>query len=114
LEIEQTGIVSPGKIGSKLLPVAPSTYLCNEEIGLHPVPLSRETTFIQIVNTALLRPATRKLLQYQNLEGDIRNILPVGCVARYFLFPVVAEDAPPFGTAKYDAVLDVINDSLTV
>ena len=114
VEIEQTGIVSPGKVGSKLLPVAPSTYLYNEEIGLHPVSMSRETTFIQVVNIASLPPATRKLLQYENLQGDIRKILPLGCIARYFLIPVVAEDAPPFGAARYDPVLDAINDSLTV
>jgi hypothetical protein len=114
LEIEQAGSVSPGKIGSKLLPVAPSTYLCNEEVCLHPVSISRETTFIQVVNTASLPPATRKLLQYENLEGGIRNILPLGCIARYFLIPVVADDTPPFGTAKYGTVLDAINDSLTL
>ncbi len=113
LEIEQTGIVSPAKIGGKLVPVALSTYLCNEEIGLHPVSISRETTLIQVVNTATLQPATRKLLQYENLEGHIRKMLPLGCIVRYFLFPVVADDAPPFGTAKYEVLLDAINASLT-
>lgn len=113
LEIEQTGIVSPARIGGKLLPVALSTYLCNEEIGLDPVSISREATLIQVVNTATLQPATRKLLQYENLEGHIRKMLPLGCIVRYFLFPVVADDAPPFGTAKYETLLDAINDSLT-
>jgi hypothetical protein len=112
LEIEETGIVSPGKIGGKLLPVSLSTCLRNEEIGRNEVSMSRETTFIQVVNTASLRPATRKLLQYENLEADIRNILPLGCVARYFLIPILADDEPPFGTAKYDVLLNAINDSL--
>lgn len=114
LEIEQTGIVSPAKIGGKLLPVSMSTYLCNDEVGRHPVSISRETTFIQVINTASLPPATRKLLQYENLEGGIRNILPLGCIARYFLIPIAADDAPPFRTAKYDVVLAAINDSLTL
>jgi hypothetical protein len=113
LEIEETGIVSPAKIGGKLLPISLSTHLCNEEIGRYPVPISRETTLIQIVNTASFRPATRKLLQYQNLEADIRNILPLGRLARYFLIPVIADEAPPFGMAKYDTLLDLINDNLT-
>ena len=113
LEIEDTGIVSPGKIGGKLLPVSLSTYLCNEDIGNHSVPISRETTLVQVVNTALFKPATRKLLQYENLETNIRTILPLGCIVRYFLFPIVADDAPPFGAAKYDILLSVINDALT-
>jgi hypothetical protein len=112
-EIEETGIVSPAKIGGKLLPISLSTHLCNEEIGRCPVPISPETMLIQIVNTASLRPATRKLLQYQNLEADIRTMLPLGRIARYFLIPVIADEAPPFGMAKYDTLLDIINDNLT-
>jgi hypothetical protein len=112
LEIEQTGIVTPAKIGSKVVPVAPCTYLRNEGLGLHPVSISRETSLIQVVNTASLKPATRKLLQYENLEGQIRGMLPLGCIVRYFLIPIVADAAPPFGTAKYDALLGAINDSL--
>jgi hypothetical protein len=112
LEIEQTGIVSPAKIAGKRLPVSLSTHLCNEEIGIRPISISRKTTFIQVVNTASLQPSSRKLLQYQNLQADIRNILPLGCIVRYFLVPVVADEAPPFGTAKYDILLDAINDSL--
>lgn len=114
LEIEQTGIVSSARISGKLVPVALSAYLCNEELGLQPVSMSRETTFIQVVNTASFQPATQKSLQYENLEGDIRKmLLPLGCIVRYFLFPVVADDAPPFGTTKYDILLGAINDSLT-
>lgn len=112
LEIEDAGIVSPGRIGGKLLPVSLSTRLLNEEIGRDSVSISREVTFMQVVNTASLQPATRKLLQYENLEADIRNMLPLGCVARYFLIPVLADDAPPFGMAKYDTLLDAINESL--
>jgi hypothetical protein len=37
----------------------------------------------------------------------------LGCIVRYFLIPMVADDAPPFGTAKYEVSLDAINDSLT-
>lgn len=112
LEIEQTGIVSPAKVWGKVMPVAPCTYLCNEELGIHPVSISRETTLVQVVNTASLQPATRKLLQYGNLEGHIRDMLPLGCIVRYFLIPIVADGAPPFETAKYDILLAAINDSL--
>jgi hypothetical protein len=92
--------VSPAKIGGKLLPVSMSTYLCNDEVGRHPVSISRETTFIQVINTASLPPATRKLLQYENLEGGIRNILPLGCIARYFLIPIAADDCPSVWDGK--------------
>ena len=112
-EIEQAGIVSPGRIGSKLVPVTLSTYLCNEEIGCHPVSISRETTLIQVVNTSYLRPTTRKILQYSNLEDDIRKMLPLGCIDRYFLFPVAGDDAPPFDAGKYDKILSAIDDLLT-
>ncbi len=101
LEIEQAGIVSPARIGSKLVPVTLSTYLCNEEIGCHPVSISREITLIQVVNTACLRPATRKILQYGNFEGDIRKLLPLGCV----LFPIVGENTHPFDSGKYDDII---------
>jgi len=113
LEIEETGTVSPAKIGGKMLPISLSTHLCNEEIGRHPIPISRETTLIQVVNTASFQPLTRKLQQYQNLEADIRDILPLGCIVHYFLFPVVADAAPPFGTSKYDTLLGMISGSLT-
>lgn len=113
LEIEDAGIISPGRIGGKLLPVSLSSFLLNEEVGSESVSISREVTFIQVVNTALLQPATRKLLQYENLEADIRGVLPLGCVVRYFLIPVLADDAPPFGTAKYDVLLSALNDTLT-
>jgi hypothetical protein len=113
LEIEDARIVSPGRIGGKLLPVSLSTCLLNEEIGRNSVSISREVTFIQVVNAASLQPATRKLLQYENLEADIRGVLPLGCVVRYFLIPVLADDAPPFGTAKYDVLLSALNDTLT-
>ena len=113
LEIEQAGIVSPGRIGSKLVPVTLSTYLCNEELGNHPVSVSRETTLIQVVNTACLRPATRKILQYGNFEGDIRKLPPLGCVHHYFLFPIVGENAHPFDSEKYDDIVWVIHGLLT-
>ena len=112
IEIEQTGIVSPAKIGGKLLPVAVSTRLCNEEIGAEPIALSRELTFVQVVNTACFQAESRKMLQYNNFESDTRRLLPLGCVVRYFLIPVTADEAPPFEGAKYDALLDAINDAL--
>ena len=112
LEIEQAGIVSPGRIGSKLAPVTLSTYLCSEEVGCHPVPISRETTLIQVVNTACLRPATRKILQYGNFEGDIRKLLPLGCIHHYFLFPIVGENTHPFDSGKYDDILWAIHGLL--
>jgi hypothetical protein len=112
LEIEQAGIVSPGRIGSKLVPATLSTYLCNEEIGRSPLSISRETALIQVVNTACLRPATRKIIQYRNLEGGIRNLLPLGCIRHYLLFPVVGEDTPPFDAGKYDDILWAIHGLL--
>lgn len=112
-EIEQAGIVSPGRIGSKLVPVTLSTYLCNEEIGCHPISISRETTLIQVVNTSCLRPTTRKILQYSNLEGDIRKLLPLGCIHQYFLFPIVGENVHPFDGGKYDDILWLIHGLLT-
>lgn len=112
LEIEQTGIVSPAKIAGKLLPVSMSTRLRNEEVGAEPILLSPEITFVQIVNTASFQPTSRKLLQYHNFESDTRKLLPLGYVVRYFLIAVAAEEVPPFHTAKYDRLLDAINDSL--
>jgi hypothetical protein len=100
-------------LNGKLLPVTLSTYLCNEEIGCHPVSISRETALIQVVNTACLRPATRKCSQYGNFGGDIRKLLPLGCIHRYFLFPVVGENAPPYDSGKYDDILGVVHRLLT-
>jgi hypothetical protein len=113
LEIEQAGIVSSGRIGSKLVPATLSTYLCNKEIGCHPVSISSETALIQVVNTACLRPATRKIIQYGNVEGGIRKLLPLGCIRHYFLFPVIGENAPPFDAGKYDDILWLIHGLLT-
>jgi len=112
LEIEDAGIVSPGRIGGKLLLVSLSASLLHEDAGRDSVYISREVTFIQVVNTASLQPATRKLLQYENLEADIRGVLPLGWVARYFLFPIAAEGTPPFSTNKFDALLSTINNLL--
>jgi hypothetical protein len=96
----------------KLVPVALSTFLLNEEIGRDPVPVSPEVTLIQAVNTASLQPATRKLLQYQNLEADIRGVLPLKCVHRYFLFPIAAEQEGPYSAAKFGALLSTIDSLL--
>ena len=110
LEIEQTGIVSPGRIGGKVLPVSMSRNLCSEAMGSNPVSISRNTTFIQVVNTAPLQPTTSKLRQYENLEADIRKTLPLRCIVRYFLIPIVAEESPPFATTKYDFLLEAIRE----
>lgn len=91
VEIEQSGIVSPAKIGGKLMPIALSNYLIHEDFA-NPIPMGHDVTFIQVVNIAYLQPTTRKLVQYGNLEADIRKLLPLGCVARYFLIPGVAAD----------------------
>ncbi len=112
LEIEQTGIVSPGRIGGKLLPTAMSSHIQSEELGQDPAPLSDAFTLIQVVNTALLPPTSRKQLQYQNLEISIRRLLPLGCVHRYFLVPVVADADPPYDTTKYESILYAINEEL--
>jgi hypothetical protein len=39
--------------------------------------MAQEVTFIQVVNTAELKPATRKLRQYENLQADIRRLVPM-------------------------------------
>ena len=114
LEIEEAGIATAGKIGSKLFPVSLSKFSVNEDMGLNPIPIARETAFIQVVNTAALQPGTRKLLQYKNLQADIRGGLPLGCVAQYFLFPIEAEKEPPFDTAKLDALLSTIHELLPI
>jgi hypothetical protein len=111
LEIEQGGIVSPAKIGSKLLPIALSNYLIHEDFA-RPIPMGHDVTFIQVVNTALLRPSTRKLIQYGNLEADIRKLLPLGCVARYFLIPGVAADFQ-MGAEKNNTLLDLCGEGGT-
>jgi len=112
LEIEQTGIVSPGRIGGKLVPTALSSHVQSGDLGRQPVPLSDAFSFIQIVNTALLPPGSRKQLQYQNLQASIRRLLPLGCVHRYFLVPVAADSAPLYDMAKYESILSTINDEL--
>ena len=113
VEMEQCGIVSPGKIGSKLLPVLLSSCVCNEDINGGTIAISRGAALIQVVNTTLLKPATRKLRQYQNLETDIRGLLPIGCISRYFLFPVLPDPAPPYAIDKYYPLLEAINVSLS-
>ena len=112
VEVEQSGIVSPAKIGSKLLPVLLSSCLRNEDIDSGTIPISRGATLIQVVNTELLKPATRKLRQYENLEADIRRLLPIGCITHYFLLPVLADPAPPYGIEKYYPLLEAVNQSL--
>jgi hypothetical protein len=112
LEIQQTGIVSPGRIGGKLLPTSLSKYLYTEDIGSEPTPFNSAITFIQIVNIALFPLASQKPLQYEYLESSIRGVLPLGCVSRYFLFPILANAAPLYSAAKYDSVLNVIDDAL--
>jgi hypothetical protein len=113
VELEQSGIVSAGKISSKLIPVLLSSCACNEDIDGGTIAISREATLIQVVNTTLLKPVTRKLRQYENLEADIRGLLPLGCIARYFLFSVLPDNAPPYDLEKYYPVLEAINQSLT-
>lgn len=112
LEIEQTGIVSPGKIGSKLLPISVSNYLYSKDIGAEPIPMSEGLTFVQIVNTAHLPAGSRKIDQYENLQSSIRSLLPLGRVRDYYLFPLSAAAEPPYDAAKYERVLQVINESL--
>jgi hypothetical protein len=110
VEIEQSGIVSPAKIGGKLMPIALSNYLIHEDFATS-IPMGHDVTLIQVVNIAYLQPATRKLIQYGNLESDIRRLLPLGCVARYFLIPGVAADFQA-GTEKSSTLLNSIRQSL--
>jgi len=114
LELEQTGIVSPGRIGGKLLAASLCDNAHSEDLGHDALRICRDATFIQVVNTRSLRPTTAKLRQYANCEAGIREKrLPLGCIARYFLIPVLADETSPFDGRKYNLLLEAVHECLS-
>lgn len=77
IEVEDRGNIGPFKVGGKLLPIALSSGMHHPSLGL--VPVSPDGLLvIQVVNTAGLKPATRKHAQYGNLVAGITKLLPMG------------------------------------
>jgi hypothetical protein len=92
IEIEQCGIPKPSMLCGKILPIGLCRYLHTNSEGL--VALDRNLTFIHIVNSERVKPHSRKLIQYANIEAAVRNILPIGSVNAYH---VIAATASAFG-----------------
>jgi hypothetical protein len=91
IEIEQTGEPSPAKLASKILPAALSNFLICRDKPNEALPMSAKTTFIQIVNSSSLRTHTSKRAQYANFESNIRELLPLRNISKYFLLVGNAE-----------------------
>lgn len=87
IEIEEAGAngFPPTRIAGKLT----TTALCQYFVagGQHqPVPFGKHVTFVQVVNSAGLKPGSQKLLQYANMEHDIQErVMPLGSIAAYRL-----------------------------
>jgi Domain of unknown function (DUF4177) len=85
IEIEQSGIPAPAKLGGKLLPIALARYLDHDATGR--VPLDSHVAFIQVINSENVKDASRKLMQYRKFEADVKRLLPIGSVAEYHVIP---------------------------
>jgi hypothetical protein len=83
IEIEQSGTPTPAKVCGKLVPVALSRFLAHNT-G-RPILLNPRIAFIQVINTGRVKPASKKIIQYRNMQEDLRRLLPIGRVAEYSL-----------------------------
>jgi hypothetical protein len=109
IEIEQSGIPKPATLSGKILPIALSRYLGLPGIGC--VPLAAQTAFVQVVNAERIPQASKKLLQYANLERDIRSLLPMGPVHAYWLLAGMPEQSVPL-TRRLSTVLQLISEAV--
>ncbi len=110
IEIEDRGNIGPFKIGGKLLPVALSEFVCHPACPKAAV-APEGVLLIQVVNTASLKPATRKYAQYANLKHSISNLLPIGVVSRYELLAGAVSDFSHSGDkARY--IEQIISEAL--
>ena len=93
LEIEEESSgecgFQPTRLGGKLLSAALSRFA---SAGEEWMPLAPALAFIQVLNNASLPRLTRKLLQYDHYERDVRRLLPLGPVAQYWLFAGTREE----------------------
>jgi hypothetical protein len=86
-EIDEPGAcgMSPKDIAGKPLAAAMCHYLIHPDYDSPPIKV-QGAAFVQVVNTALLPPASYKPEQYRFLEADINAHLPrEGSVRSYFL-----------------------------
>ena len=94
LEIEEAG--AHGFPPHRLLGKLRTAALCRSFIARGTrisVPFASNVRFVQVVSNAGLRPGSRKLSQYENLENDVRSrLLPLGMIREYHLLAGLPED----------------------
>jgi hypothetical protein len=95
IEIEESGFL-PTKICGKFLQSALATHFIHKSQPEAAIPLSDRLLFVQVLDgSKCLKPGTRKHLQAQLIEREIRNMLPLkgSVVADYrLLFVCGVED----------------------
>ena len=87
LEIEEAGAHGflPTRIAGKLTTSALCEYFIPRGRAA-PIPFNKQVTFVQVLNTAGLKPGSRKPEQYQNMASDIQQrLLPFGSIHTYHL-----------------------------
>jgi hypothetical protein len=77
---------SPTQVCGKFLTAALSTCLIHDNRGGSPVTMARPGAFVQVVDTARLKPTSAKIAQWSNLERSIRSLLPLRGISNYRLY----------------------------
>ncbi len=86
LEIEESGFI-PTKICGKFLQAALATHFIHDARSETAIPFADEVLFIQVLDSSkFLKPGSRKDLQAELIERQIREMLPLRGITDYRLF----------------------------
>jgi hypothetical protein len=91
VEIEESGFL-PTKICGKFLQAALATHFIHDSRAEAAIPYADEVLFIQVLDgSKCLKPGTRKDLQAELIERQIRGMLPLRGITAYRLVIISGE-----------------------
>lgn len=105
VEVDESN-VKPTHLAGKYLTSALANFYIHDR---HPAPIPKadSVAFLQIVSTKKLKPNSKKLSQWCEIERMIQSNAMIGSMGTYGLFAGSTEDFTPNGT-KYESVVDFL------
>lgn len=113
VEIEEKNSIAPIALFGKATAAGRAKYYIHHSKGDNPVQISRECTFIQVVDISRLARISKKELQLKNIEKEIQEILasPIFNIGAYKILCGSLEDFEKEGKLE-DELLHLIRAKL--